>query len=109
MVPYSNISVNALESQPHKDLALKLAHESIVLLKNENQTLPLSKKLKKVAILGPNADDRETPLANYNGFPSEIITPLKGIKSKTGKRNANLLCPGNWILPPFLILFLLLQ
>ncbi|MGA9406139.1 MAG: glycoside hydrolase family 3 C-terminal domain-containing protein [Bacteroidota bacterium] len=85
MVPYSNISVNALESQPHKDLALKLAHESIVLLKNENQTLPLSKKLKKVAILGPNADDRETPLANYNGFPSEIITPLKGLKAKLGK------------------------
>jgi|GEM_PF-184594 beta-glucosidase len=85
MVPYSKISVDALESQPHKDLALKLARESIVLLKNENHTLPLSKKLKKVAILGPNADNRETPLANYNGFPSELTTPLQGIKAKLGK------------------------
>jgi beta-glucosidase len=86
MVPYSNISTDVLESQPHKDLALRLARESIVLLKNENQTLPLSKDLKKVAVLGPNADDRETPLANYNGFPSELITPLQGIKTKLGKK-----------------------
>ncbi|MFZ1082980.1 MAG: glycoside hydrolase family 3 C-terminal domain-containing protein [Candidatus Kryptoniota bacterium] len=84
MVPYSNISLDALESQPHKDLALKLARESIVLLKNENHALPLSKKLKKIAILGPNADNRITPLANYNGFPSKIITALDGIKDKLG-------------------------
>jgi beta-glucosidase len=84
MVPYSNISLDALESQPHKDLALKMARESMVLLKNENHALPLTKKLKKIAILGPNADDRETPLANYNGFPSEIITPLQAIKAKLG-------------------------
>jgi beta-glucosidase len=84
MVPYTNISLDVLESQPHKDLALKLARESIILLKNGNQTLPLSKKLKKVAVLGPNADNSVTPLANYNGFPSVIITPLQGIKAKLG-------------------------
>ncbi|MDR0833178.1 MAG: glycoside hydrolase family 3 C-terminal domain-containing protein [Candidatus Symbiothrix sp.] len=81
-VPYSTIGLDVLESPAHKALASKISRESIVLLKNENNILPLSKKLKKVAVIGPNADNDVTVLGNYNGFPSEISTPLTAIQNK---------------------------
>ena len=46
--------------------------------------LPLSKKIKKIAVVGPNADNRISVLGNYNGIPSEIVTVLQGIKKKLG-------------------------
>ncbi|MGN6340978.1 MAG: glycoside hydrolase family 3 C-terminal domain-containing protein [Ginsengibacter sp.] len=88
MVKYAQIPVTNLESQPHKDLALKMARESIVLLRNaplsgqKNNLLPLNKHLKNIAVLGPNADNANTQLGNYNGHPSEVTTVLAGIKSK---------------------------
>ncbi|GHT01135.1 glycosyl hydrolase [Bacteroidia bacterium] len=81
-VPYSKTGLDVLESPRHKALAAKISRESIVLLKNENNVLPLSKKLKKVAVIGPNADNEATVLGNYNGFPTEIVTPLKAIQNK---------------------------
>src|SRR6202008_2285205 len=56
------------------------ARESIVLLKNENNTLPLRKDLKSIAVIGPNADDVPVLLGNYNGQPSRATTPLAGIR-----------------------------
>ncbi len=85
MVKYAQTSENELESPAHKAHSLKMAQQSIVLLKNTNNTLPLSKKIKKIAILGPNADNAISVLGNYNGTPSEIVTPLQGIKNKLGK------------------------
>lgn len=82
MVKYAKISVSSLESQPHKNHALKMARQSIVLLRNENNVLPLSKSIKKIAVLGPNADNANTQLGNYNGEPSVVTTVLQGIKSK---------------------------
>ncbi|KAA6301909.1 MAG: 4-beta-xylosidase [Candidatus Ordinivivax streblomastigis] len=79
--PYAQIHYDTLECDEHKDHALKMARESIVLLKNENRLLPLSSNLKKIVVLGPNADNKEVQLGNYNGFPSEIITPLEGIRA----------------------------
>jgi beta-glucosidase len=73
-----------LESPAHKAHALKMARESIVLLKNEQSILPLSKKLKKIAVIGPNADNSIAVLGNYNGTPSQIVTALQGIKNKLG-------------------------
>lgn len=84
-VKYSSIPLSVLESQKHKDLSLQIARESIVLLKNENNTLPLSKKLKKVAVIGPNANNEVSVLGNYNGFPSVVTTPYKSIKEKLQK------------------------
>ena len=81
-VEYAKIPLSVLESPKHKDLALKMTRESIVLLKNENNFLPLSKKLKKIAIVGPNADNETAVLGNYNGFPTEIMTPYKALKNK---------------------------
>jgi beta-glucosidase len=81
---YASIGTEMLESPSHKAHALKMAHQSIVLLKNERNLLPLSKKMKKVAVIGPNADNPVSVLGNYNGMPSEISTPYKAIKAKLG-------------------------
>ncbi len=83
-VKYAQTPVSVLESEPHKAHALRMARQSIVLLKNANNTLPLSKKLKKIAIIGPNADNRIAVLGNYNGIPTEIVTVVDGIKRKLG-------------------------
>ncbi|NDV81782.1 glycoside hydrolase family 3 C-terminal domain-containing protein [Bacteroides sp. 51] len=85
-VKYSQIPLSVLECDAHKELSLKMARQSIVLLKNSNQLLPLKKNLKKIAVIGPNADNKEAVLGNYNGFPSEIVTPLQAIKQKVGKK-----------------------
>ncbi|GHT76740.1 glycosyl hydrolase [Bacteroidia bacterium] len=83
-VPYSKIDSTALERPAHKDLSLKMAQQSMVLLKNDG-TLPIQKSsLKKVAVIGPNVNDPEVQLGNYNGFPTRIITPLDGIKEELG-------------------------
>ncbi len=78
-VPFSSIRTSLVDSKPNRSLAFDAAQKSIVLLKNEKNLLPLSKHYKKVAVIGPNADDVEVLLGNYNGFPAEPITPLQGI------------------------------
>ena len=82
MVPYSKIPFSVLDSKAHQDLALDAARKSIVLLKNDNNLLPFRKDVKRVAVIGSNADDMEILLANYNGYPSNPKTPLQGIREK---------------------------
>jgi beta-glucosidase len=84
MVKYAQTPASVLESPTHHEHALKMAHQSMVLLKNENNTLPLSKKIKKIAVLGPNADNSISILGNYNGTPSKLTTVLQGLKDKLG-------------------------
>ncbi|MFT3843727.1 MAG: glycoside hydrolase family 3 C-terminal domain-containing protein [Lacibacter sp.] len=84
-VKYAQIPFSVLEAPQHKALALKMAQQSIVLLKNQTNTLPLSKKIKKVAVIGPNADNKIAVLGNYNGTPSYVSTIFDGIKTKLGK------------------------
>ena len=84
MVKYAQTPSSVLESPAHKAHSLKMAQQSIVLLKNANNTLPLSKKIKKIVVVGPNADNSIAVLGNYNGTPSEIVTALQGIKNKLG-------------------------
>ncbi len=84
MVPYAQTPESVLEAPAHKAHALKMARQSIVLLKNENNTLPLGKKLKKIAVLGPNAADTTVFLGNYNGTPSRVVSVLQGIRDKVG-------------------------
>ena len=85
VVPYASISMDVVSSDKHRKLALEAAEKSIVLLKNENNTLPLKKDIKSIAVVGPNANELEVLLGNYNGFPSRYFTPLDGIKSKVSK------------------------
>jgi beta-glucosidase len=88
LVPYSAIPRSKLDCQEHRDLALQIAKESIVLLKNQKRTLPLNrKKIKSVAVIGPNAD--RTVLGGYSGTPSVSITPLQGLKDKV-QRDINI-------------------
>ena len=83
MVPYSKIGPEVIESQPHRDLALRTALESMVLLRNQNAFLPLDKnKLKSVAVIGPQADHFET--GNYYGAKPRIVSPVEGIRAKLG-------------------------
>jgi len=83
-VPYNAIDSSALAAKIHRDLSLRMAQQSIVLLKNDG-TLPLDRKsLKKVALVGPNIDREEVQLGNYNGFPQHVFTPLEGIRAALG-------------------------
>lgn len=82
MNPYSRIPFSTNDSGAHRELAAQAARESIVLLKNENNILPLRKDTKTIAVIGPNADTLEVLLGNYNGVPSKWVTPLEGIKRK---------------------------
>jgi len=84
MVKYAQIGTDVLESPQHKSHALKMARQAIVLLKNDGNTLPLSRNLKKIAVIGPNADNALSILGNYNGSPSQLVTALQGIKTKLG-------------------------
>src|SRR5262249_35236453 len=79
-VRWSSIPISDLDSPLHHAIALHTAEESIVLLKNDRNTLPLSKTLKTVAVIGPNADQWRMLLGNYNGMPSDAVTPLRGIR-----------------------------
>jgi beta-glucosidase len=79
-VPFSKIPYSESDSAEHRKLALEAARKSIVLLKNENQTLPLKASIRKIAVIGPSADDPEAMLGNYNGFSSKHVPPLEGIE-----------------------------
>ncbi len=83
-VAYTQIPINVNDSPEHRALALQVARESLVLLKNENQQLPLSNTIRRIAVIGPNAHDPEILLGNYNGTPSSSVTPLQGIQARAG-------------------------
>ena len=89
--PYAGIPYSVVNSKKHQELALKMARESMVLLKNEPASgdntplLPLKKDIKSIAVIGPNSDDAETLLGNYNGTPAFIVTPLQGIRDKVSQ------------------------
>lgn len=87
--PYAKIPYSVVNSQAHIAHALQMAKESIVLLKNNNNTLPLRKSLKKIAVIGPNANDEEILLGNYNGTPKHIVTPFAGIKNAFSQSEVN--------------------
>jgi beta-glucosidase len=82
MVKYASIPYSVVNSKTNQQLALQAARESIVLLKNAKQILPLSKSIKNIAVIGPNADDEKMLWGNYNGTPEKTVTPLQGIKNK---------------------------
>ena len=82
MVKYSKIPYSVVDCGQNKALARETAQKSIVLLKNKNDILPLKKNVGTVAVIGPNSDQTFVLLCNYNGTPSDPITPLRGIKEK---------------------------
>ena len=81
LVPWSKIPMSIVNNDEHRKLALDMALKSMTLLQNKNNTLPLSKS-KKIAVVGPNANDKPMLWGNYNGTPVRTITILDGIASK---------------------------
>ncbi len=79
-VRWAKIPFSVLDQPANRALALEAAHESIVLLKNASDALPLSKNLGTIAVIGPNADQARMLLGNYNGEPADPVTPLRGIR-----------------------------
>jgi beta-glucosidase len=79
MVPYDHIAQSELDSPAHRALALRLAEESMVLLKNDG-VLPL-KSVKRIAIVGPLADQTAVLLGNYDGTPTHTVSLLEGMKA----------------------------
>ncbi|MGO4770478.1 glycoside hydrolase family 3 C-terminal domain-containing protein [Flavobacterium sp. W22_SRS_FK3] len=82
IVPYAQIPFSVNNNSAHDWLARVASQKSIVLLKNQNNTLPLSKDIKTVALIGPNANDVQSLWGNYSGIPSNPVTVLKGIQNK---------------------------
>lgn len=83
-VKWARIPFSVNDSPQNARLAEEAARKSIVLLKNAGGALPLRKNLRTIAVIGPNADDEEVLLGNYNGTPSRPVTPLAGIRAKVG-------------------------
>jgi len=95
--PYVNPekAVKITNTQEHRKVALEMARKSIVLLKNNKNLLPLNKKIKSIAIIGPNAD--EIRLGGYSWYPytkDVVITPLQGIKNKVSEKTKVLFAEG---------------
>ena len=83
---WSEIPYSVVDSKEHKELALKMARESMVLLQNRNNILPLRGN-EKIALVGPNANDSIMQWANYNGYPSHTITLLEALKNTIPAEN----------------------
>ena len=83
MLPWANIPASNISSEEHDQLATQAARESMVLLENNKGVLPLSKNIRTLAVLGPNADDVELLNGNYGGTPTEAHqhSLLSGIKA----------------------------
>jgi beta-glucosidase len=79
-VPYSKISIAENDSSAHRAVARDAARKAIVLLKNEDGLLPLGSSVRKIAVVGPSADDPVAVLGNYHGISSRQVTPLEGIE-----------------------------
>jgi beta-glucosidase len=89
-VQYSKITIEDNDTPEHRQLALQLARQSLVLLKNDG-ILPLNPaKVKRIAVIGPNADATDVLHGNYNGTASHPITVLKGIRQLDLVTNNNL-------------------
>src|SRR5450759_1693803 len=82
-VKYAQIPVSEADSEAHRQLALKISRESMVLLKNDG-VLPLKPSVKNIAVVGPLADSLPALLGNYNGTPSRYTTLLDGIRKQFG-------------------------
>jgi beta-glucosidase len=79
-VPYSRIPISANDSSAHRQLARDAERAAIVLLKNDGPLLPFAVSARKIAVVGPAADDPVAVLGNYHGISSRQVTPLEGIE-----------------------------
>jgi len=81
--PYAALGAGDIDNAAHRDLALRAAVQSMVLLKNEARTLPLPER-RRIAVIGPNADALAVLEANYQGTSRDPVTPLRGLRERFG-------------------------
>jgi beta-glucosidase len=81
-VPYSKLTAADNDTEAHRQLALRMARESLVLLKNKNNSLPLKHAPVTIAVIGPDADSLDALQGNYSGTPSAPVTILAGIRNR---------------------------
>lgn len=93
-VAWARIPFEKNDCPEHRALALEAGRKSMVLLKNADGFLPLSRSLKSVLVTGPNADQASVMYGNYNGTPSSAVTPLEGIRSAASPGTAVMFAPG---------------
>jgi beta-glucosidase len=93
-VRWARIPISVVDRPAHRALARQVARESMVLLKNAGNVLPLRKDLGTLAVIGPNADQWRVLLGNYNGLPSDAVTPLRGIRAAVSPRTRVLYARG---------------
>jgi beta-glucosidase len=80
MVPWSSVGPEQVDSPAHRELAYKTAVESMVLLQNKNNLLPLNRDtIGSILVTGPTAADIQSMVGNYNGWSGDIVTFLEGI------------------------------
>ena len=82
LVEWSKIPASVMDSKAHRQLALDMARQSLVLLQNKGGVLPLKAGGEPIAVIGPNADDEPMMWGNYNGTPNRTVTILNGIKAR---------------------------
>ena len=92
LVEWSKIPYSAMDSKEHRQIALDMARQTIVLLQNKGNVLPLQKNKEKIAVIGPNAANEPMMWGNYNGTPNHTVTILDGIKAKQKKIFYNVGC-----------------
>ena len=85
LVEWSKIPYSAMSTKASANLSLEMARQTIVLLQNKNNVLPLQKGKEKIAVIGPNAANTPMMWGNYNGTPNHTITILDGNKAKQKK------------------------
>ena len=85
LVEWSKIPYSAMSTKASANVALDMARQTIVLLQNKNNILPLKKNAEKIAIIGPNAHNEPMMWGNYNGTPNHTVTILDGVKAKQKK------------------------
>ena len=82
LVPFSKTSASEIDTDQHRQLALQVSRESLVLLKNKDNILPLKDSYGSIAVIGPDADSVDALVGNYNGTPSNPVTLLAGIRTR---------------------------
>ena len=85
LVEWSKIPYSAMSTKASANISLDMARQSIVLLQNNGNILPLKKNAEKIAVIGPNAHNEPMMWGNYNGTPNHTVTILDGIKAKQKK------------------------
>ena len=93
LVEWSKIPYSIMDSKQHRQIALDMARQTIVLLQNKGNILPLQKNKEKIAVIGPNADNEPLMWGNYNGTPNHTITILDGICEKLKVNSAKVRMP----------------